>query len=61
MFKDLNRPEGMYGDHYDKMTGAKTRFVTKPYQPFTPWESEAVSEIVKQELLKTIKNNLNLN
>lgn len=25
MFKDLNRPEGLYGDVYDKQTGAKYR------------------------------------
>jgi hypothetical protein len=58
MFKDLNRPEGCYGDHYDKMTRAKDRFVGKPYQPFTEWESEAIKYIVVDELLKELTNKL---
>lgn len=57
-FKDLNRPEGSYGDHYDKMTGAKSRYVTKPYQPFTKWESEAIKHIVVDELLKELTNKI---
>lgn len=49
MFKDLNKPEGLYGEHHDRITGANTRFVTKPYQELTQWENEAISLKVKIE------------
>lgn len=57
--QDNNRPHGLYGDVYDKQTEAKSRKVTQPYYPFTPWESEAISYIVRDELLKEIKNKFN--
>ena len=54
--RDNNIPHGLYGDHYAKMTGSKTRKVTQPYYPMAQWESQAV-EIVLEELNK--KLNLN--
>lgn len=51
--RDNNIPHGLYGDHYAKMTGSKTRKVTQPYYPMTQWESEAV-DIVLDELNKKL-------
>jgi len=53
MFKDNNRPHGLYGYEYDRQTKAKDRFVTMPYQPFEPWESQAI-KIIIEELNKTL-------
>lgn len=59
MFKDGNIPDNQcYRDHYIRTTGAHTRYVTKPYQPFTRWESEAV-KIVTEELMKTLQGKFN--
>lgn len=53
MFKDLNRPDGFYGEVYDKQTNAKDRFVSVHYHPFEPWEAQAV-EIILEELNKKL-------
>ena len=58
MFKDGNIPD-CYRYHYERTTGANTRFVTKPVESLTRWESQAISAIVTQELLKKINKNLN--
>lgn len=54
MFKDGNRPDGFYGEVYDKQTRAKDRFVGVHYSPFEPWEAQAV-EIILEELNKKLK------
>lgn len=53
--EDGNRPEGLWGEVYNKQTGSKTRKVTQPYFEFTRWEVEAVDVQLEQ-----IKKNLNL-
>lgn len=53
MFKDLNRPDGLYGEVYDRQTRAKDRVVGMVYTPFEPWEAQAV-EIILEELNKKL-------
>lgn len=53
MFKDLNRPDGFYGEVYDKQTRVKERFVGMTYYPFAGWESE-VARIALEELNKKL-------
>lgn len=53
MFKDLNRPDGLWGDVYDRQTRSKDRFVTKPYYPFEGWEAE-VARIALEEINKKL-------
>lgn len=59
MFKDLNRPEGAYGDVYDKQTQALSRKVTAPYHGMYSWEKEIV-RIVEEELVKELHRKLNI-
>lgn len=42
MFKDGNIPD-CYRYHYERTTGANTRFVTRPVESLTRWESQAIS------------------
>ncbi len=62
MFKDLNRPEGAYGDHYDKMTNVRSR---RAIQSFTPWENEAINHYLVRDskgvetLLSELKSKFN--
>lgn len=51
MFKDLNRPEGLYGDVYDKFTGSKKRLA--PVQSLTRWESESI-DVIMDEINKKL-------
>ncbi len=46
MFKDLNRPEGTYGSHYDKMTNVRSR---RAIQTFAPWENEAINQYITKQ------------
>ncbi len=46
MFKDLNRPEGTYGHHYDKMTNVRSR---RAIQSFTNWENEAINHYLVKD------------
>lgn len=55
--QDNNRPHGLYGDVYDRQTGAKSRI--RREQPLTKWESEAIHYIVVDELLKEITKKYN--
>lgn len=59
MFTDGNRPNGFYGEVYDRSTNARDRFVGKPLQTLTRWENEAISKIVTEELLKVLKSKYN--
>lgn len=49
---DLNRPSGLWGEVYDRSTGARTRFATKPLQETTNWEKEAISATLLLEELR---------
>jgi hypothetical protein len=53
MFKDENRPHGLYGEVYDRSTGAKSRRSTQPFQKMTNWEAE-VARIALEELNKKL-------
>lgn len=57
MIKDTRRPEGLYGDVYDKSTGAKSRAVTKRYIGGQWWDYE-IARIATEELLKHINEKL---
>lgn len=56
MLSDGNRPDGFYGEVYDKQTRSRDRFVGVHYYPFEPWETQAV-EIILEELNKTLNLN----
>ncbi len=62
MFKDLNRPEGTYGSHYDKMTNVRSR---RAIQTFAPWENEAINQYLIKDskgletLLSELKSRYN--
>lgn len=51
--QDNNRPEGLWGDVYDRITSAKSKKATQPYYIFPQWESDAV-EIILDELNKKL-------
>lgn len=53
MFKDNNRPDGLYGEVYDKQTRVHDRVVTAPYVPFEYWEAE-VARIALEEIHKQL-------
>lgn len=46
MFKDGNVPDGLYGEVYRRQTNANDRYVGKPLQEMTRWESEAVENLL---------------
>ena len=48
MFKDGNRPDGSYGYHYDKMTGANKRSNTQQPVEFAKWECEAIDNLLEK-------------
>lgn len=52
MFRDGNIPEGQYGHHYNKITGAHTRRVTAPVSDTTNWERNAISAVLLLEEIK---------
>lgn len=44
--KDGNIPDGLYGEVYRKQTNANDRYVGKPLQELTRWESEAIEVLL---------------
>lgn len=44
--KDGNIPDGLYGEVYRKQTNATDRYVGKPLQEMTSWESEAIENLL---------------
>lgn len=50
---DNNRPEGLWGDVYDRQTSGRSKVVTQPLQKITRWESQAI-EIILDEINKKL-------
>ncbi len=44
--KDGNIPDGFYGEVYRRQTNANDRYVGKPLQELTRWESEAIEVLL---------------
>jgi len=48
MFKDNNRPEGLYGQEYDRVTGGKSRSSCVDRPVIALWKTPEIDELLNK-------------